>query len=245
MSKSRKFGWVADTPDARDYSYKIARPEVIALPASVDLRSQFPAVYDQGSLGSCTAQSVAALLQYHRKAIKPSRLFLYYNTRVLEGTVRSDSGAQIRNAIKAAAKTGGPRETLWPYTVSAFARKPVAAAYAAGTGNRALVYERVPRTLDSLKACLAEGDPFAFGFSVYENFMSQEVAKTGTLTLPDLHSQFYGGHAVVAAGYDESLFLIRNSWGSTWGQRGYFTMPYEYLLNPDLSDDFWVIRAVG
>jgi len=94
-----------------------------------------------------------------------------------------------------------------------------------------------------MKACLAEGFPFVFGFSVYEGFESSEVARTGKLNLPKPKEAFMGGHAVMAVGYDDktSRFIVRNSWATDWGLDGYFTMPYEYLTNENLSDDFWTI----
>jgi len=96
-----------------------------------------------------------------------------------------------------------------------------------------------------MRTCLAEGYPFVFGFTVYRSFESREVAKSGVLDMPQRDEKVMGGHAVMAAGYDDRAkrFLIRNSWGADWGKQGYFTMPYAYLDNRNLSDDFWTIRA--
>jgi len=83
-----------------------------------------------------------------------------------------------------------------------------------------------------------------FGFSVYESFESDAVAKSGVLDLPAPGEKQVGGHAVVGVGYDDATkrILVRNSWGPAWGQAGYFTMPYDYVNNRNLSDDFWSIR---
>jgi C1A family cysteine protease len=95
-----------------------------------------------------------------------------------------------------------------------------------------------------MKVCLATGFPFVFGFAVYESFQTQEVARTGIVNLPDKKESMLGGHAVVSVGYEDKLkrFIVRNSWGNDWGIKGYFTIPYQYLEDRDLSDDFWTIK---
>jgi C1A family cysteine protease len=96
-----------------------------------------------------------------------------------------------------------------------------------------------------MRSCLAEGYPFVFGFTVYAAFESDAVAKSGVLHMPGKKEKVKGGHAVMAVGYNDSQkrFLIRNSWDTDWGMKGYFTMPYAYLTDRNLSDDFWTIRA--
>ena len=110
-----------------------------------------------------------------------------------------------------------------------------------------MTYHRVQRTLDQFRGCLAAGYPFVFGFRVYDSFESPQVAQTGTVNLPGAGEQPLGGHAVLAVGYDDSSsrFIVRNSWGTSWGQRGYFTMPYTYLLERGLSSDFWTMQLVS
>ena len=100
--------------------------------------------------------------------------------------------------------------------------------------------------LSQFKGCLADGYPFVFGFTVYESFESAEVGRTGVLKMPKPGEGVVGGHAVLGVGYDDTAqrFIVRNSWGRGWGQKGYFTMPYSYLLTNNLSDDFWTIRLV-
>jgi len=222
------------------------------LPAAVDLRPKCPAVYDQGQLGSCTGNAIAGavefdLLKQKAKDFAPSRLFIYYNERVMEGTVGTDAGAQIRDGIKSVGKQGACPETDWPYDITKFTKKPPAKAYTNALKTRATSYCRVARTLQQIKGCLASGYPFVLGFTVYEGFESQAVANTGILNMPLSSEKMLGGHAVLAVGYDDKSqrFIIRNSWGTGWGQKGYFTMPYTYLLDENLSDDFWTIRLVG
>ena len=249
--KIKRYGWIPDLPDTRDYVFA-APPALEAIPRRADLRPGCPAVYSQGDLGSCTAQAIAAALEFDQRkqaqadAFTPSRLFIYYNERVIEGTVDEDSGAMLRDGIKSVSKQGAPHETLWPYKIPKFRTKPTAPAYRDAGNHQAVLYQRVPRTLDQFKGCLAAGYPFVFGFSVYESFESRTVASTGDAPMPSPSEELLGGHAVLAVGYDDarSRFLVRNSWGARWGLAGYFTLPYEYLLDDNLSDDFWTIRLI-
>jgi C1A family cysteine protease len=246
------YGWIPDLPDHRDRMYAAPVTALGPLPPSVDLTGGCPPVYDQGQLGSCTANAIAGALEFDQMkqalddVFVPSRLFIYYNERVIEGTVDADSGAMIRDGIKSVAKQGAPHEPLWPYTISKFRTKPSRAAYTDAARHPAVLYQRMSQTLQQIKGCLASGYPFVFGFSVYESFESAEVARSGHLELPKPKEALIGGHAVVGVGYDEpkERFIVRNSWGRTWGLDGYFTMPYEYVLNGNLADDFWTIRLV-
>lgn len=250
--KIRRYGWIPDLPDRRDRVFAAAPATLAALPPRIDLRGQCPPVYDQGALGSCTANAIAGALQFDEikqgaaDAFTPSRLFIYYNERVIEGTVDEDSGAMLRDGIKSVARQGAPHEALWPYLIRRFRDRPDAAAYRDAARHQALLYQRVPRTIEQLKGCLADGFPFVFGFSVYESLESPTVARTGTVPMPAPRESLLGGHAVLAVGYDDDAarFALRNSWGDRWGRGGYGTIPYGYLLDADLSDDFWTVRLV-
>ena len=245
-------GWVPDLPDSRDLLYS-APPRVLkALPPFIDMRSQMPAIYNQHSLGSCTSQAGSAIYQFNRIQqgidwrCMPSRLFLYYNTRILQGTVSIDSGASIRNTIKAMVDTGMAPASDWPYKIANFAIKPPERVYKFAEKHKATVYERLPQDLNQLQGCLASGECFIFGFSVYSAFEGAEVTRTGVLNMPTRREQLLGGHAVLCCGYDNATrrFLVRNSWGENWGMSGYFTMPYIYLLDNNLADDFWTVKIV-
>ncbi|MCC6397034.1 MAG: C1 family peptidase [Bacteroidetes bacterium] len=242
------YGWVPDLPDQRDYLYRVRHPEVPALPSSMDLRPHCSPIEDQGALGSCTAQALVGAMEFlENKDGVPfkdlSRLFVYYNERVLIGTTGWDSGATLRDGIKTLAKQGVCSEKLWPHIISRYKRKPKKSCYTEGLDHQITLYERL-LSVEEMLGCLADGYPFVFGFSVYESFEFGDVATTGVAVMPEPDERLLGGHAVLAVGYDASAqrFLVRNSWGSRWGQRGYFTMPYAYLENRNLSDDFWTIR---
>jgi len=242
------YGWVPDVPDQRDYLLSAIMRIPAKLPASADLRAVCSMVEDQGQLGSCTANALAGALEFLEKKDKVhfedfSRLFIYYNERVIEHSVKSDSGAMLRDGIKTLAKQGVCSEEIWPYKISRFADKPGATCYRQASKHQITSYYRI-HTLDEMRACLAEGFPFVFGFTVYESFESQKVARTGIVDMPKPGEKALGGHAVMAAGYDDKQqrFLVRNSWGKGWGMKGYFTMPYKYVADRNLSDDFWTIR---
>ncbi|MGO8836319.1 MAG: C1 family peptidase [Limisphaerales bacterium] len=246
-----RYGWLPDLPDQRDHLYAAPVEMLAVLPARVDLRPQCPPVYDQGQLGSCTANAIAGAIEFDRMKqgladFTPSRLFIYYNERVLEHTVDLDSGAQIRDGIKSVGKQGDCPETEWPYVVARFKTKPSAGCYADALKYRAVLYQRLMPVLSQLKGCLASGYPFVFGFTVYESFESANVARTGHASLPQSGEPVIGGHAVVGVGYDDAKqwFIVRNSWGTRWGMKGYFTLPYAYLTDDNLATDFWTIRLV-
>ncbi len=251
VQKISRYGWQPDLPDQRDFAYAAPRGVTKSLPAKIDLRKNCPPVYDQGQLGSCTANAIGGAFEFElmkQKAVvfMPSRLFIYYNERAIENTVKTDSGAQIRDGIKTVNKQGVCPEAMWPYNIAKFAAKPDNSCYKDALQHIVLNYSRVPRSLNQMKGCIANGFPFVIGFTVYTSFESAAVAKTGKLNMPKTDEQVIGGHAVCIVGYDDSVkrFIVRNSWGTTWGLKGYFTMPYDYLLNQNLSDDFWTLRLV-
>lgn len=262
--KPRVYGWRPQEPDERDWHFRAPEPVIAQLPARVDLRPTCPPVYDQGRIGSCTANAIAGALQFcqrkeNLKDFTPSRLFIYWNERNVEGTVTRDAGAIIRDGIKVVATVGACAETQWSYDdtpadaltgvfpAKAKARqKPNCFAFRHAKDSDAVAYLAVQQTLEQLKACLAQGFPFVFGFQVYEAFESAAVAQTGSLFMPQPNEKNVGGHAVLCVGYDDASqrMLVRNSWGDGWGQAGYFWMPYGYITSAALASDFWTIRQV-
>jgi C1A family cysteine protease len=153
---------------------------------------------------------------------------------------------QEQEAIRTLAKQGCCTEKTWPYTIVRFAAKPPRKCYTEALDYQILSYARI-NTLDEMRACLADGYPFVFGFAVYEGFASQNVAQTGVVQMPGKGERMLGGHAVLAVGYDDAAkrVIVRNSWEESWGMRAYFAMPYAYLTDSNLADDLWTIGAVA
>ncbi len=252
-------GWLPDLPDQRDRIYH-PEPEMLkltrlAVPTKVDLREQCPPVYNQGELGSCTANALAGAFDFDRGKqgldyMTPSRLFIYYNERDMEGTVHIDSGARIRDGIKSLNVQGVAPESQWPYTIAKFRDKPTADCYAEAKKSQTVEYRRILTPHDQpahdMIACLNEGFPFVTGISVYESFESEVASATGVIPMPDAQEQLLGGHAVLVVGYDlgKKHFIFRNSWGQSWGQHGYGYLPIAYLTSKGLADDMWMIKTV-
>jgi C1A family cysteine protease len=218
----------------------------------VDMRCLDSPIVDQGDLGSCTANAWAGALafleikdglQEQTGALNFSRLFIYYNERVIEGTVNTDSGAELRDGAKTLAQQGSCYEATWAYDIGKFAVQPPTNAYTEGTNHEITQYFSIT-TLADMKACLDAGFPFVYGFTVYNSFESLSVEVTGVVPMPGSNDYTVGGHAVMCLGYNDASqrFICRNSWGTDWGQEGYFTIPYAYLSDPTLASDFWTVR---
>jgi C1A family cysteine protease len=245
------YGWIPDVPDNRDQLFSASGAVMANLPQKVDLRQHCPSVYDQGQLGSCTANAIGGAFEFDQLKqgltdFMPSRLFIYYNERTIEGTVDSDSGAMIRDGMKSVNKLGVCPETEWSYDIAKFRDKPTDNCFTDAAKHQALVYRSVVQDLHQIQGCLASGYPVVFGFSVYESFEGKDVARSGVVPLPKKGEKQLGGHAVLAVGYDDTTqsFTVRNSWGSAWGQGGYFTMPYAYMTSSQLASDFWALYTV-
>lgn len=216
------------------------------LPSSVDMRANCPPVYDQGQLGSCTANALGGLAEFIMikqglNAYVPSRLFIYYNERAIEGTVSEDAGASLTDGATVLNQLGCPNESIWWYNVAKFAVKPNKKVFTDGAEHTVVSMAQVNQDITDMQTTLASGYPIAVGFTVYESFESQQVADTGIVPMPQPDETILGGHAVLVVGYDNSKqwWIVRNSWGTDWGANGYFYMPFAYFLDPDLSDDFW------
>lgn len=258
---NRWYGRRADLPDPRDLMFEHVHPKLVVapLPESVDMRtgSFLPSkVWDQGQLGSCVAHGAPAafvteMKKQGEREVMPSRLAVYYWGRKIEGSISSDSGLEVRDGIKALVKMGAPAESLWPYKISQFKKAPPAKAVADGTKHQALKYARVDNSGDArqMMQALAGGLPIVIGITVFESFESDEVARTGIVPMPEPSEQVLGGHCLLIVGYKAdaqkgTTFIVRNSWGASWGDKGYCYIPGQYLIDPQMASDFWVLSSV-
>jgi C1A family cysteine protease len=271
MTELKGLGWLPDIPDHRDYTEDTpavaellaktkalgagAKAAPAALPPNIDLRASFTPIFDQGQLGSCTAQAAAGLLQYFEKHtrgtwVDASRLFIYKAERDLLGWT-GDTGAFLRTAMEELVLLGAPPEQYWPYNIANFDVEPSAFLYAIGANYEAVKYFRLSpptattaQTLLNIKTYLAAGFPSMFGFPVYPEY--DNPAPGGLIGYPSPSEGSRGGHANVAAGYDDTLkigndvgaLLVRNSWGTGWGLAGYGWLSYKYVLQ-GLATDWW------
>jgi C1A family cysteine protease len=231
----------------------------IHLRTEVDPRADLPPVFDQGQLGSCTANATAAAFQYDAMldgnlSGPLARLWIYYQERKLEGTLgQGDTGARGSDAFKVATQIGIPAEINWPYDITTFAGPPPQRATRdEGFYRLTKPYATPLLTKHSFKQIFSNQQTISFGFDVYESFESSTVAKTGIVPNPKPNEEILGGHEVLAVGYLKSepdYVLVRNSWGCRhtgvkgWGINGsgYFLMPWRMILNPDICGDWTTI----
>jgi C1A family cysteine protease len=232
------------------------------LPVAIDLREWCSPIEDQGELGSCTAHAGVGVVEYFEKRafgkhIDASRLFLYKVTRNLMN-MTGDTGAFLRTTMEALVLFGVPPEEYCSYAIADFDKEPNAFLYAFAQNYQTISYYRldppgIPRDelLNRIKTFLAAGLPSLFGFTVYSSI--EQAAVTGKIPYPIPREKALGGHAMVAIGYDDKMkikntypeaqettgaMLIRNSWGTAWGEKGYGWLPYAYV-SKGLAIDWW------
>ena len=258
-----KMGWLKDFPDIRDYNVK--RDEVA--PCKIDEKvlpleyriTSLPPIKDQGQLGSCTANAgtymYETFVQQAGLGVSPamSRLFLYKTTRKLMGSA-GDTGAYLRDTMKAMALFGTVPESYWPYVTGDFEKEPTAFEYAMADHYEALTYYRLDphgkdldKVIDSIKLNLVSNRACMMGFVVYNGCMD---AHTGKVAMPGLFSSVSGGHAICVVGYNDTVeingvtgaFTFANSWSSSWGDNGYGYLPYKYVKE-GLATDWWTMMT--
>lgn len=244
--------------DLRDYRDKLYTNPGIVPPPSVDLFPYVPMILDQGNAGSCTAHGTAGCFQFLEanelrdkdtnmpeefgNTFTPvSRMMIYAGERIMEGTLNSDDGAQVRDGIKFLAANGVCSERTWPYDLSKLYTVPSAQAYAEASGHKIVEYNRLV-SLDDMKSCLAQGFPFVFGTWLYNSF--ENTDSTGIVYMPQPGEEEIGGHCMYCVGYNDQtqMFVVVNSWGDSWGDKGRCYFPYAYMGNPNLTDDLWMIK---
>ncbi len=239
----RKYGWIKSRPhNAKKFS--LFHPKIENLPPVVDLRPVDAPIYDQSTLGSCTSNGVGDLIEFIQKGFMPSRLFIYYNERAIEGTVDEDAGGEIHDAVQSVVQNGVCDEDLWPYDIDKFAEKPPQNCYDVARKDVITDYFSLD-TIEDIKQCLVAGFPVVFGITLYESFEGEDVAQTGIVPEPEPWEQVIGGHCMVIVGYDDTAssnkkFIIRNSWGTQWGINGYCIMNQDMFQT--YASDFWTIR---
>lgn len=248
MTTTYRLGCIRDSHDDRDLRFEAPEHALHSLPSQVSLIDQCPPVYDQGNLGSCTANAIAAAFEFDLRKqgladFMPSRLFIYYYERFLEHTMSEDAGASLRDGMKVINKFGVCPETDWPYDIQRFAVEPSQQARVDAAKERAIAYRRIRQSTAQMKACLASGFGFVFGINVYQSFMD---ANDGNIPMPAPNETLLGGHALLCVGYDDATQRceFRNSWGLSWGKQGYGTIPYAYLTSAEASD-FWQIAVLS
>ena len=242
----RAYGWHRPLPSRRhiDRHGLLEISPITPFPRVTDLSNMLCPIRDQSTAGSCTSFALEPLLQYVTKAPAPlSELFIYFNERLAEGNPTQDNGANLSDGAQCCVTLGAPPETDWPYDLAQLATKPPDAAYMDALQFKAASDHSI-LTLRDMMGCLAQGFPFVVGITVYESFESDAVAASGVVPLPGPSEQNLGGHAVCVVGYDMTTeqFKVRNSWGTSWGQAGYFLLPFNYLTDSSLADDGWSLR---
>lgn len=215
----------------------------LSLPNYLDLRPKFGEIYDQGKIGSCTANALCSIFEYDTYNFKGSRLFLYYNERIYMNTTDEDSGAYLSDGIKSLKYHGICEEKYWSYIIENVFKEPSKEAYINAKKNYVIEAFNITNDINVIKKWLLKNEPIAMGMAIYSNFTNN---RTGIINIPSLGDEFLGGHAIIICGYDDKnkKFIMRNSWGSYWGDKGYFYLPYDYVTNDELCGDLWVITRI-
>jgi C1A family cysteine protease len=258
---SRIYNLTKDIDDARDLLFMGERAKGAQLPAAFDLRDSCPPVWDQGDEGSCTSHAGCAcrsMLQNDTQ-LDLSKAFLYYQERALEGKTQEDSGATIRDICKATQQFGiCPSEDM-PYVAGDYKNPPSQKAIENAVAYKILNYKRVLSCSDVKQSLVSRRQPVLIGITVYESIESSQVTQSGILPCPKWGERVLGGHAVLIVGYKDETptfwnrlcslffgattsgsFIVRNSWGEGWGQKGYFMMPYAYFNR--YAYDCWIME---
>lgn len=263
-TRYRGLGWVPDLPDKRDFSLRSMPP--YELPGKVDLRQYQSPVRDQGQLGSCVGFAVTGGVEYLRATDKDlfstiySPLYTYYRAREMQGWENYDSGAYIRDGVKSVTRIpppdpdnplpdirGAVPETAWPYKPNGFTKAPTPSVAKKGTRWQLGSYHRCDVSsglaVQSVMTALSKNWPVVGGFSCYASMFTPHVDQSGLIPMPSSNDWLVGGHAVLFVGYDmaTAVFIFKNSWGVDWGMHGYGLLPFAYVHDRNLSDDFWAM----
>jgi C1A family cysteine protease len=213
---------------------------------TTSLRNKIPYIFDQGKMNSCVSNATALAISYLNNDFIPSRLFIYYNARLIRNYgIETDIGVAVVDGCASVQQFPPCQETLWPYVAKNHPIKPPENAYSNPIILNDFTYFAVKQNLNDIKHCINDGNPIIFGIVLYQSFYDYTTTKTGVVKMPKTTTEVQkGGHCILMVGYDDTTQCVTcaNSWGTYWGNRGFFTLPYQYLLDPDLSFDFYILK---
>lgn len=237
-----------EPPSPKDFR---AVPKAMALPMVVDLRPECSPVESQGQLGSCTSNAIIGAFEFQLRQTSGrmqdlSRLFVYYNARMMSGAAHIDNGATINQGMAALLAFGAPPESAWPYDTSAMATRPSEAAYEQARHNVPVEYARVDG-IEHIRGALARKHPVVFASNIPQRCYDEAYTK-GEVPMPTSTemSQFDardGTHAMLLVGYDRGgqVYHVRNSWGDGFGDRGYCRIPFDVFDTVMIPQTTWIL----
>lgn len=210
----------------------------------------FPELVEQGNMDSCVPTCLSTIFYYNSFKqgnylnFRISRLFLYYNARELYQEISDDNGARIIDCIKILKKIGSPPEMAHPYNEKFIYKKPNNLSFKLAKYCKLLGFKELQR--NEIKKNLLLNYPVICGIKVYDNFNNEKTIKTGKVLLPENNDEIIGGHSIIIVGYDDNKqkYTFINSWGKSWGNDGFGYIPYDYINNVDLADEFFILTQI-
>jgi C1A family cysteine protease len=240
-------GWIRDKPDPRDILYKATRKRGAGMDLDLRKTGFLPPIYQQYDTNACTSMVIGAAIEYmnmkeKKPVFKPSKLFMYWNGRVLGECTDKDDGAELRDVMKSLSKWGVAPDADFPFLLDNLMKRPPEKAYADAQREIITKYRRIASTVKDVTAVLSQGQPIIFGAETFKNFNNEETYKTGYFKMPQ--GKHTGGHCMLIVGIQPGYVIVRNSWGLEWGDHGYGYFPIDYMENDNLTGDFWTIDVV-
>jgi C1A family cysteine protease len=239
-----KLNYKFQKEDSRDLQFD---HKLLATNSVTNYNLNIKKIYDQEQLGSCVSNAIALVINYINNIMLPSRLYIYFNGRAIsiDKNISDDTGLVIRDGCKCVSKYSVCSENNWPYNINLYSTMPSLGSYNSTYNLPNFTYYAVIQTAAAIQAALQANNPIIFGFNVYSSFMSRAVSSTGIVPMPNTRTEtIAGGHCTVISGFNSvtKMFKCVNSWGTNWGDQGFFYMPYAYILNPSLTRDLWIIK---